>query len=137
TATDTCPGASVSGSRSDGKALADPYPVGPTTLTWTAIDAAGNEATCAQTVIVTAAYAWSGVLQPINADGSSVFKAGSTVPVKFALAGASACLTGLAATLGYAKVSDGVAGGVNEAVSTSQATAGNLFRYDASAGQYI
>ena len=26
---------------------------------------------------------------------------------------------------------------MNEAVSTSQATAGNLFRYDASAGQYI
>lgn len=34
-------------------------------------------------------YAWSGVLRPVNADGSSVFRAGSTVSVKLALTGAS------------------------------------------------
>src|SRR5438309_8185892 len=39
-----------------------------------------------------ARYAWSGVLQPLNPDGSSVFKAGSTVSVKFQLTGASASL---------------------------------------------
>ena len=33
------------------------------------------------------------MLQPINADGSSVFKAGSTVSVKFQLTGASAGIT--------------------------------------------
>src|SRR5207244_3471560 len=52
TATDNCPGVSVSGSRSDGKALTDPYPVGATTITWTATDTAGNSASCSQTVSV-------------------------------------------------------------------------------------
>jgi hypothetical protein len=33
------------------------------------MDAAGNQATCQQSVTVT--YAWSGVLPPINPDGSS------------------------------------------------------------------
>ncbi len=83
------------------------------------------------------AYSWSGVLPPVNPDGTSVFKAGSTVPVKFMLTGDSAGSTDLAATLSYAKVSDGVAGPVNESVSTSAATTGNLFRYDPAAHQYI
>jgi len=43
---------SVSGSRSDGLALTDPYPCGATTLTWTATDAAGNSASCTQIVQV-------------------------------------------------------------------------------------
>jgi hypothetical protein len=109
------------------------FPPGNTTVTATATDAAGNTTTCPFTVTV--ACAWSGILQPINIDGSSVFKAGSTIPVKFALTGDSACITSLAATLAYAKGSDGVAGEVNEAVSTSAATTGNLFRY--TDGQYL
>src|SRR5262249_5289156 len=100
-----------------------------------ATDALGNTAVGAQRVTVT--YAWSGVLQPLNADGSSVFKAGSTVPVKFQLLDAGACAGNLVATLAYAKVSDGVAGPVNEADSASAATTGNLFRYDATSGQYV
>ena len=53
----------------------------------------------------------------------------------FQLTGPSACITNLPATLGYAKLSDGVAGGVNEAVTTSAATTGNQFRY--LNGQYL
>jgi hypothetical protein len=83
------------------------------------------------------AYSWSGVLQPVNANGSSVFKAGSTVPVKFMLTGASAGITDLMAKLSYAKLSAGVAGSINESVSTAAATTGNLFRYDPASGQYI
>ena len=45
-------------------------------------------ATCSS-FMVSVAYAWSGVLQPVNADGSSVFKLGSTVPVTFQLTGPS------------------------------------------------
>jgi hypothetical protein len=82
-------------------------------------------------------YSWSGVLQPVNADGSSVFKAGSTVSVKFALTGTSAGISTLAATLSYAKVSDGVVVTELEAVSMAAATTGNLFRYDAASGQYV
>src|SRR5262249_4521400 len=81
--------------------------------------------------------AWSGVLQPLNADGSSVFKAGSTIPVKFQLLDTGACPGNLTATLPHAKVSDGVAGPVNEADSTSAATTGNQFRYDGTSGQYV
>jgi hypothetical protein len=35
----------IAGTRSDGLALGDPYPIGETTITWTATDAAGNIAT--------------------------------------------------------------------------------------------
>ncbi len=60
------------------------FPPGATTVTCTATDAARNTAT--ETFVVWVSYAWSGILQPINADGSSVFKTGRTVPVKFHLA---------------------------------------------------
>jgi hypothetical protein len=49
---DNCPGATVEGVRSDGQPLGAPYPVGTTTITWTAADAAGNTATASQTVTV-------------------------------------------------------------------------------------
>src|SRR5262249_37670485 len=111
------------------------FPPGTTSVTATATDAAGNAAT--RSFPVQVSYAWSGVLQPINADNSSVFKAGSTVSGKFALTGDSACISSAVATLGYARVSADVVGPVNEADSTSAATAGNQFRYDASSGQYV
>jgi uncharacterized lipoprotein YddW (UPF0748 family) len=44
--------ASITGVRSDGKPLTDPYPVGVTTITWTATDAAGNTADASQTITV-------------------------------------------------------------------------------------
>jgi hypothetical protein len=53
TATDNCSGVTVVGIRSDGKSLDEPYSKGVTTITWTARDAAGNEASCVQTVTVT------------------------------------------------------------------------------------
>jgi hypothetical protein len=82
-------------------------------------------------------YTWSGILQPINADGSSVFKLKSTVPVKFQLTGASAGITNAVATLTLAKISATATGTDIEAVSTAAATTGNTFRYDATSGQYI
>ena len=111
------------------------FPLGTTTVTCTAKDKAGNQDTKTFTVTVTAA--WSGVLQPVNADGSSIFKLGSTVPVKFALTGASAGVKDLAARLYYARVGSAGTGTYDEATSTSAATTGNLFRYDATANQYI
>jgi hypothetical protein len=111
------------------------FPLGTTTVTCSATDAAGNTATASFEVSVT--YSWSGVLQPINGgstanttDDDSVFKLGSTVPVKFRLSGDSAGITDATAKLTVAKVSNGVVGDEIEAVSTSQATTGNLFRYD-------
>jgi hypothetical protein len=82
-----------------------------------------------------APYAWSGVLQPINSDGSSIFKKGSTVPVKFKLMGADAANTTLNAKLYIAQTSSVDPVEANEADSTAAADTGNTFRY--SGGQYI
>jgi hypothetical protein len=111
------------------------FPLGTTTVTVAATDAAGNASTATFTVAV--GYQWSGVLQPVNADGSSIFKAGSTVPVKFALTGASTAVSDATARLSYAKITDNIEGTVIEAVTNVAATSGNLFRYDAAAGQYM
>jgi sugar lactone lactonase YvrE len=82
-------------------------------------------------------HSWSNILQPVNLDGSSVFKLGSTVPVKFQLTGGSAAVTTLAARIYVANISNGIAGTEAEAGSPGNADAGNVFRFDASAGQYV
>jgi hypothetical protein len=83
-------------------------------------------------------------LQPINrgstpdlSDGTSVFKLGSTVPVKFTLTDASAGITGAVAKLYAAKVTNEVIGTEGKTSSTATASSDNLFRYDASSGQYV
>ena len=111
------------------------FALATTHVTCSATDSAGN--TTQKSFDVTVTYAWSGVLQPINSDGSSIFKLGSTIPVKFALMGASAAVTNAVARLYYAKLSNNVAGTDLEATSTASASTGNLFRYDATTGQYI
>ena len=117
------------------KASGSTFALGTTAVVCTAKDAAGNTGTETFTVTVTAA--WSNVLQPVNADGSSIFKLGSTVPVKFQLTGASAGIRDLPARLYLQRVGAGGTGTVLEAISTSSATTGNLFRYDATSNQYI
>jgi uncharacterized repeat protein (TIGR01451 family) len=52
TATDNCAGVGVAGTRGDSQPLNAPYPVGTTTITWKATDAAGNVTTGTQTVTV-------------------------------------------------------------------------------------
>lgn len=51
-AEDNCHEVNVSGVRSDGGALGSLYPVGVTTITWTATDASGNSASATQTITV-------------------------------------------------------------------------------------
>jgi probable HAF family extracellular repeat protein len=116
------------------------FPPGMTTVACSAVDAHGNRSTTSFSVTVR--FSANSFLQPIdpaNAKGvsASVFKAGSTVPVKFALTGASAGITTLAATFSYAKAGAGILGTDIEAVSTVAASSGNLFRYDPASGQYI
>ena len=55
TPTATGTGVSVSGVRSDGRDVSDPYPVGTTTITWTATDSDHRTASCVQHVTVTSA----------------------------------------------------------------------------------
>jgi hypothetical protein len=82
-------------------------------------------------------HSWSKLLQPINLDGSSIFKLGSTLPAKFKLTGGSAGVVNLAARIYVAKISNSVAGTELEATATNSPDAGNVFRYDSSSGQYI
>src|SRR5262249_44908568 len=86
---------------------------------------------------VSVTFSWSGVLQPINPDNSSVFNAGSTVPVKFRLTDASAGITDLSAKLSITKINNFVPGPVNETTSSSIASSGNLFSYDPVSGLYV
>ena len=81
---------------------------------------------------------FQGLLQPVNNDGSSVFKLGRTVPMKFQLvAPGGAYVTDAVARLYVAQVSNQVVGTYQEASSTGQADSGNTFRYDPTANQYI
>jgi hypothetical protein len=110
--------------------------VGPKSVTITSRDLAGNETT--KTFNYTVVYSFQGILQPINTDGSSVFKIGSTVPVKFQLKDAQSTFVSAAvAKLSYVKTESAVSTSINEAVSTAAATTDNLFRYDAISQQYI
>ena len=78
------------------------------------------------------------ILQPIDVDGSSVFKQGSTVPAKFRVCdarGASIGTTGVVASFRLASTSVGVDGPIDEAVvSTTPDTA---FRWSATDQQWI
>jgi len=52
TATDNCDTPTVTGARSDGGPLNGSYPVGTTTITWTATDGSCNRSSCTQTITV-------------------------------------------------------------------------------------
>jgi hypothetical protein len=78
------------------------FAIGKTPVTCKATDASGNSSQ--GTFIVKVIVAWSGLLPPVPADGSGVFQQGSTIPVKFSLAGASAEICDLVALLFVAPV---------------------------------
>lgn len=114
----------------------DTFSVGPKNFIVIATDNNGN--TSSTTVSYFVRYSFGGILQPVNVNGTSIFKLGSTVPVKFQLkdANQSFILTAIA-KIYVTKISNGILGIETEAVSTSAATSGNLFRYDATGNQYI
>jgi sugar lactone lactonase YvrE len=109
------------------------FPIGNNTVSCTATDSRGNTATKTFKIVVQPVFT---ILEPINADGSSIFKLGSTVPIKFQLQDASGnIITNIPAELRVAKISDGIAGTEMEAVSTSQADTGSTFRIQGN--QYV
>ena len=127
--------AQVSGTTADGAALSTDV-VGLHDFTVTAIDHMGNEATGHVTYRVV--YGFSGLQQPVNADGSSIFKLGSTVPVKFGLFHTDGTSISTAVARVYiAKVSNQVVGTELESTSSSQASTGNEARWDGIAQQYV
>jgi hypothetical protein len=84
---------------------------------------------------------FGGYLQPVNADGSSVFgrKGNAAIPFKFQLTTCQGAFVSTEhPTIALFKISNTVSGTTDEAVtSTGQANSGNLYRYDASSSQYI
>ena len=113
------------------------FAVGTTQVSCSASDSRGNTS-AASTFNVNVAYSWSNFLQPINVTGAqSVFKLGSTVPVKFNLTGASAGITDGTFYLKYIYLGAGDGQGELETVATTTGTTGTMFRYDATSGQYI
>jgi lysophospholipase L1-like esterase len=109
--------------------------VGPQITSAAAQDNVGHSATANCTTAVQ--YLYGGLQQPVNPDGSSVFKFGSTVPVKFHLTDAAGNpVSGALARLEVAKVSNNIEGTFVEADTNVAATSGNLFR-EAGNGDYI
>lgn len=127
--------ASVTGTVPVGSAI-DTGTAGIKSFSVIAADKAGNQIT--KTVTYYVVYVYGGILQPVNGDGSSLFKLGRTVPVKFILRDANGYFVATAiAQIYLAKISDGIIGSEIEPDSTSVATIGNLFRYDYTDNQYI
>ncbi|NOU91228.1 DUF5011 domain-containing protein, partial [Paenibacillus sp. LMG 31460] len=111
---------------------------GTYSITYTVQDHAGNTAIATRTVQVINVYKFSGILQPINVDGQSIFKQGSTVPVKFQLTDAlNQYVSNLSASIKVTYLSADVDGTDIEDVISTDASTGTLFRYDSTANQYI
>jgi hypothetical protein len=78
------------------------------------------------------------ILQPINADGSSVFKQGSTVPAKFRVCdfnGISIGTPGVVSSFKLTQTISGIETNTNEAVTST--TPDTAFRWDSTAQQWI
>jgi alpha-tubulin suppressor-like RCC1 family protein len=114
------------------------FVLGTTMVTCKATDLASIFGVASFTVTVTYGAPTDGTFfqQPINSDSSSIFKAGSTIPVKFQLTGASAAVSNAVARLYVARISSGITGTYVEAVTNGTADSGNLFRSNGP-GQYI
>jgi hypothetical protein len=111
---------------------------GSTTVTFSASDSSGNTSECQAAVQLT--YEYSGILDPINSDGSSIFKIGKVVPVKFKLyCSGSSPVESAHATLTVFKLTNAIIGTVEEvtAVSPGEANTDNIFRYDPVEQQYV
>jgi TolB protein len=86
------------------------------------------------------AYVFGGFQQPINEDGSSIFKLGRTIPVKIILRDCTdQSISTATVTISVNKISDAILGTEVEVLvdSSGNSNTGNLFRYDRLSGQYI
>ena len=110
--------------------------VGTHTITITANDFLGN--TNIEDITFNVGYQFSGFLPPIKVDGSGIYKQGRTLPVKFQLTDINNNFVSTAiANLFLIKVSEGIPGGEEIPLSTSNADTGNIFRYDTEDNHYI
>jgi hypothetical protein len=121
--------------------------VGTYTVTYTATDNSGNTATASRTANVIYAPAGSmcldapghEILQPINKDGNSVFKKGSTVPAKFRVCDANGNSIGTTGVVSSFKLIQKILGTVINTVNEDviSTTPDMAFRWDSTAQQWI
>lgn len=111
------------------------FAIGTTTVTCSAQNSAGQVAQGSFPVIVS--YVWSDVLSPLHPSGGNQLKAGRTVPVKFALTGASAGVSNLVALLYVAPIVGGVPGAEVPAKPAGNGPNNTQFRYDSTSQEYI
>jgi hypothetical protein len=135
---------SCSGSVANGSAL-DTSSVGSKSFTVAAIDAVGNKTQITKTYTV--GYAATGIcggdaghqiLQPINADGSSVWNQGRSIPAKFRVCnanGASIGTPGVVSSFSLVQITKGTVTNVDETVSSTSAD--SSFRWDPAGQQWI
>jgi hypothetical protein len=117
--------------------------VGGFSYTATATDKAGNSTTITGTYKVI--YRWDGFLQPINdtahqvGTSTSIFKAGSTIPVKLQLKKADGTVVQAAAAPAWLTPVKGsvMSLPVDETAYSATADSGSTYRYDTTAMQYI
>ncbi len=110
---------------------------GTYTATVTVTDDDGGSETKTATTAVNYTVVGGGVLQPVK-DGSSVFKYGSTIPVKVKLQDCDGSYPDkLAPTIKLTQLSGNTpVGEINEPASTSSADTTGVLRYDAANQQY-
>lgn len=111
----------------------------------TATDRAGN--TASQSIAYLVIYRFEGFLQPINDTThqtcpgcpASIFKGGSTVPVKFQLKDASGAVVQAVGTPQWVTPQRGgpTNAPIDESVYSHPATSGTAYRWDSQAQQYI
>ena len=127
--------ASLTGTKLNGEAI-DTATVGVKTFSVNAEDNAGNKKTETKSYFVH--YSYGGILQPINPDGSSIFKLGRTVPVKFQLTDINGnYISDAIANIYLKNINAGISGNEIELASSSSVTKRNQFRHDIDSNQYI
>jgi len=137
-ATDAASGINAGSTSSSPVANGAPLPTstfGTKTFTVVATDNAGNSRT--RTVTYSVSFASTGVLAPINTDGSSSFTLGAVVPVSFVLTNSSGGAYSTAhPRLNLArKQTNGTWGSEQAAVASPSVSGGNTFTY-AGSGRY-
>jgi VCBS repeat-containing protein len=121
-------------------ALTHSYGAGTFTISVKVTDKDGSNGTNASsTGAISHLYNMSGILAPFNPDGTSVWKYGSTLPVKVKITDCSGNpVSGLAPKIGTSLVSSTDPNlTIDETASTSGADTTGVMRYDPTAGQYI
>ncbi|HET8628248.1 MAG TPA: MBG domain-containing protein [Thermomicrobiales bacterium] len=85
------------------------------------------------------AYQWNGLAAPLGGTGTPVFKAGSTIPIKFQLTDASGAIVqgSTAPTFAASAPTACGSGAVDATGTTTTGDTGNAFRWDSTNQQYI